>query len=42
MLVPLAGAHQVLLEFLGVFEAAGGGIQGDGVVDFEEFKAYYT
>ncbi|KXZ56989.1 hypothetical protein GPECTOR_1g894 [Gonium pectorale] len=32
----------VLLEFLGMFEGAGGGTAGDGQVDFDEFKAYYA
>ncbi|GFR40749.1 hypothetical protein Agub_g1359 [Astrephomene gubernaculifera] len=34
--------RMVLLEFLGVFESAGGGTKGDGLVEFEEFKSYYT
>ncbi|KAG2498075.1 hypothetical protein HYH03_003835 [Edaphochlamys debaryana] len=34
--------RMVLMEFLGTFEAAGGGVKGDGLVDFEEFKTYYT
>ncbi|EFJ48516.1 hypothetical protein VOLCADRAFT_120868 [Volvox carteri f. nagariensis] len=34
--------RMVLLEFLGVFESAGGGAKGDGQVDFNEFKTYYT
>ncbi|KAG2433561.1 hypothetical protein HYH02_012678 [Chlamydomonas schloesseri] len=34
--------RQVLLEFLSVFEEQGGGVKGDGQVDFEEFKAYYS
>jgi hypothetical protein len=34
-------SRAVLLEFLAVFEAAGGGTVGDGQVTLEEFQKYY-
>ncbi|GLC50852.1 hypothetical protein PLESTB_000438900 [Pleodorina starrii] len=34
--------RMVLLEFLGVFEGSGGGTQGDGLLEFDEFKNYYA
>ncbi len=29
---------QVLAEFMGTFEAQGGGDKGDGIITFDEFK----
>ena len=41
MLLGIKSEEQVLLEFMEVFEAQGGGVKGDGVITQEEFNHYY-